>query len=961
MNFIANDILMHYGVKRRSGRYPWGSGESPYQHSGDFLSRVEQLRKEGCTFVDEDGTVYTGDTAIAKTLGLSTTDFRAFVQIAKSERRAIEVDRVKALKEKGYSNSEIARQLGYNNESSIRALLNENAEANMVKSRQVAEFLKQQVDEKGIIDIGAGTELNDHLRVSATKWDEALSILAAEGYPIYGVNVPQATNPGQYTNTKVLCPPGTQYKDAYNLENIHSIEDYISDDDGGSFREGFLYPSSMNSKRLAINYAEDGGDLMDGVIEIRRGVKDLSLGDAHYAQVRILVDGNKFLKGMAVYSDDLPPGIDVRFNTKKNRGVPKEEVLKSITDDPDNPFGSTIKEHGGQSFYDDPNGKYINPETGKKQSLSLINKRAEEGDWMSWDDTLPSQFLAKQSRSLIKKQLTYTIDDKITEFNDIKSLTNPTVKRSLLQSFADDCDAGAVHLKAAALPRQSYKVILPVKNMKDNEIYAPTYKDGETVAVIRYPHGGTFEIPVLTVNNKHADAKRLLGNALDAVGINKKVANRLSGADFDGDTVMIIPCNSPGKPKITSTDPSRSPALKDLASFDTDKYAPDSGKPVKTSVKKGSNGKKSVSEYYSREGHIYKRLKGDAKQQEMGKISNLITDMTLKGASFEELSRAVKHSMVVIDAEKHNLDYKQSEIDNDIQSLKDKYQRHDNGKSGGASTLISMAKSPEYVDRKKGSPKINQKGKKWYDPDQPEGALIWNSSKKDTYVDSRTGQTKTRKQKSTKMAETRDAYSLVSEENTQAELLYADYANRLKSLANEARKEMVYTGRLKYSASANKTYQKEVDSLKSKLNISLKNAPREREAQRLAAIEIKAKKQSNSDMTDDEIKKLSQQALARARTKVGAKRNSIDITDIEWEAIQNGAVSDHLLEQILRYADIDKVRERATPRSDRGISDAKLALMATMSKNGYTIDEIAQRLGVSSSTISKELKKKGGA
>lgn len=67
-------------------------------------------------------------------------------------------------------------------------------------------------------------------------------------------------------------------------------------------------------------------------------------------------------------------------------------------------------------------------------------------------------------------------------------------------------------------------------------MYAPNYKDGETVALIRYPHGGTFEIPILTVNNKQAEGKRVLGNTpADAIGINSKVAGRLSGADFDGD------------------------------------------------------------------------------------------------------------------------------------------------------------------------------------------------------------------------------------------------------------------------------------------------------------------------------------------------------------------------------------------------------------------------------------------
>lgn len=284
----------------------------------------------------------------------------------------------------------------------------------------------------------------------------------------------------------------------------------------------------------------------------------------------------------------------------------------------------------------------------------MINKRAEEGDWGEWSKTLPSQFLSKQSLTLIKKQLGLAKADKQAEFDEICSLTNPTVKKALLKSFADDCDAAAVHLQAAALPRQKYQVILPLTKIKDNEVYAPNYKDGETVALIRYPHGGTFEIPILKVNNKLAEGKSVLGNTpADAIGINKKNADRLSGADFDGDTVMVIPCNSSqSKVRITSTSP-----LKGLEGFDTkDAYG--------GVVEKGTDGK----DHYYRNGKEYKIMKNT--QTEMGKVSNLITDMTLKGATEDELARAVRHSMVVIDAEKHKLDYKQSEIDNGISSLK---------------------------------------------------------------------------------------------------------------------------------------------------------------------------------------------------------------------------------------------------------------------------------------------------
>ena len=172
---------------------------------------------------------------------------------------------------------------------------------------------------------------------------------------------------------------------------------------------------------------------------------------------------------------------------------------------------------------------------------------------------------------LIDQQLNLTMADRKAEFMDICSLTNKTVKRELLRSFAEDCDSAAVHLQAAALPRQKYQVILPIIDIKDNEVYAPNYKNGEKVALVRYPHGGTFEIPIVTVNNKNAEGKRVIGTAAkDAVGINAKVASRLSGADFDGDTVMVIPLGP--KSNVKST-----PPLKGLEGFDpTAEYGPDS-------------------------------------------------------------------------------------------------------------------------------------------------------------------------------------------------------------------------------------------------------------------------------------------------------------------------------------------------------------------------------------------------
>lgn len=906
------DILMHYGIGKLdgapgpgSGRYPLGSGKNPNQRSGDFLSRVDELRKQRFTYTDKDGKVWTGDNAIAKAMGLTSTQFRTQLGLARDERRSSNVATAKRLRDEGKTLKEIADTMGFPNDSSVRSLLNESSEARMNQAKKTAEFLRQQIAEKGMIDVGTGVERE--LGISREKLNQALYMLEMEGYAVYGGGVPQVTNKGQQTNLKVLCPPGTEHKDIYNFGEIHSVVDYISPDGGETFKPAFVYPESMDSSRLKIRYAEEGGLQRDGTVELRRGVADLSLGESSYAQVRILVDGKKYIKGMAFYGDDkdFPDGVDVIFNTNKKKGTPMGDVLKTIKDDPDNPFGSLIKERGGQSYY-------IDPKTGKEK-LSLINKRAEEGDWGEWSDHLPSQFLSKQSMTLIKKQLGLAAADKAAEFDEICALTNPTVKKALLASFADDCDSAAVHLQAAALPRQKYQVILPIASMKDTEVYAPNYRDGETVALVRYPHGGTFEIPILKVNNKQSEAKRILGNALDAIGINSKVAERLSGADFDGDTVMVIPTG--GKIKITSTH-----ALKGLEGFDPKlEYG---GKP------EGS----------------FKQMKNT--QTEMGKISNLITDMTLKGATEPELARAVRHSMVVIDAEKHHLDYKQSEKDNGIAALKKKYQGYvtdDGEERGGASTLISRAKSEVSVPKRKGSPKT--------DPDT--GELVWKVDEDRFYTDPKTGKTVERRQKSTQMAEERDPYKLSS--GTPQEEAYAAYASQMKSLANQARKEILSTGKITYSASAKETYQTEVASLTSKLNIALKNAPRERQAQVMANSVVAAKKKDNPGMTKEEIKKASQQALSSARATVGAKRTPIVITDREWQAIQAGAISENKLTQIINHADIDVLRSYATPRATTTLSTAKINKISSMNASGYTTAEIAESLGVSTSTVRKYL------
>lgn len=923
--------IPHEGTTPHSGRYEWGSGKHPFQRAVDFASRVRKLEYNGLT-----------EAEIAKELGFhATTDLRYELTRAKNYIRQDDASQARRYLEEGYSISEIGRKMG-KNESSIRSLLNTHTEERKNQARATAEFLKEQVDnyiregDRGFIDVGKGVE--NELKVTRNKLDEALWILEKEeGYKTFNRGVAQVTNPGQQTITKVLTPPGTEYKDIYdNVDNIHSLIDYTSPNNGDTFvKKTFYYPSSLDSKRLIINYADTGtGKEKDGVIEIRPGVKDLDLGEGvHYAQVRIMVDGTHYLKGMALYSNDLPEGVDVRFNTNKNSNVPalgedkNNTVLKKIKSDPDNPFGSLIKEQGGQSFYDDPDGNYINPATGNKGSLSLINKREEEGGWGAWADRLPSQFLSKQPMYLIDRQLNLAYADRKAEYEEIMSLNNPTVKKNLLRTFASSCDSDAEGLYAAALPRQKYQVILPVRSLKDNECFAPNYDDGETVALVRFPHGGTFEIPILKVNNKNAEAvETITKSAKDAVGINANVAERLSGADFDGDTVLVIPCSSStSNPNVKSNviKIMSQPPLKGLEGFDP-----------KLEYKIPADDTKT------------KRMTSSETQKQMGIVSNLITDMTMKGAPPDELARAVRHSMVVIDAEKHSLDYKRSYAENRISELQKNYQGIIDpitGKPrGGASTLISLAGSEVRVP-------VVRKGAKHIDPDT---GKEWQNEKVETYID-KNGKEVTRTTKSTMMKEVDDARVLSS--GFPKDERYALYANQLKSLANQARKSSLSAGNIEYKPSMAKVYAEEVADLNSQLNEAKKNAPRERQAQILANSDVEAKKRANPGMQKDEIKKASQIAIKNRRAQLGAQHVSIEISDRQWEAIQNGAIHETTLREILNHTDVDKLRERATPRATTQLSSVKQAQIKAMAASGYSNKEIADKLGISATTVGKYL------
>ena len=651
-------------------------------------------------------------------------------------------------------------------------------------------------------------------------------------------------------------------------------------------------------------------------MEIRRGVPDLDLGKSHYAQVRILVDGDHYLKGMAVYSDDLPDGVDVMFNTNKPSGTPKMKVLKEAKTDPDNPFGAAIKANG-QSMYIGDDGK---------EHLSPINKLKEEGDWDTMSRNVSSQFLSKQPKKLIENQLNLTVADYKAQYDEIMRYDNPTVKKKLLNDFADTVEGTSMTLKASAFPGQSTKVILPINKIKETEAYCPTYENGTRLALIRYPHAGTFEIPIVTVNNKNVSGKRNLGAIQDAIGINAKVAERLSGADFDGDTVMAIPVTD--KVNIKSTR-----ALKALEGFDPKTaYAVPEGNPNNVRL-----------------------MKKEDKQREMGVISNLITDMTLRGADEDELARAVKHSMVVIDAEKHKLDYKRSEQENGIPELKQKWQiRVDEEGAihyGGASTLLSRRKQTVRVPERRGSIRV----------DKETGEYIYKESGR-TFVDPKTGKERKAEDTVSLISETKDARTLSS--GTIQENLYADFSNKLKAMANQARKEAVNMKGLEYSPSAAKTYAPEVASLKEKYNNMIANKPKERKAMLIANANIKAKIQEQGldpNISEDKkaIKKISSVEMQRARDSVGAsgRKSKVTFTDREWEAVQAGAISDNMLTKFLNSSDSDEIVKRAMPKKVTVMTSAKMSKANAMLRSGYSYAEIAKACGVPESTVYSALNK----
>lgn len=993
---------------RGSGRYGFGTGKEPYRHN-PFMHEYLKRKNDGES--DED---------IRIAMGYRTkSDFQDMLRAQRQmDKKNKMMAAVKMYESNGGNASAVARAfgLGSSGESTVRSWLKQYQNGfSQTKTESVMTVLKSSMDdiakenkEKGIdapviLDISNGTEMSAKINCTENRLNTAVASLVATGdYKVSKLHIPRTSDPKQKLTFNVLTKSDVDYQTIKdNIDKIRTVDNAWVDSEGAA--RILRPPVSMSSKNVMIRYRDQAGPdghtgiERDGCIEIRPGADYLSLGKNRFAQVRIAVDDTHYLKGMAVYGDpkEFPPGIDVIFNTNKHEGTPMlgpgdNTVLKPLKKDPvtgkvdkDNPFGATIKPNRGQTDYIGADGK-------KHQSpINIVN---DDSDWQSWSKSLPSQFLSKQTVPLAKKQLGLSLESRQNEFNQIMAVKSPQIRKYLLNEFADGCDKAAENLKAAPLPGQATHVILPIPSLKDTECYCPDYPNGTYLALVRYPHAGRFEIPIVQVNNNNIEGKRVITNDNSgvAIGINSNVASRLSGADFDGDTVVCIPTKDG---LIKNQKP-----LKELENFDpSEAYPlPPGGKPITA----------------------------NNKQKQMGIVSNLITDMTLKGAPPDEMARAVKHSMVVIDSEKHKLDWKKSERDNNIDELMRKYQpklpgTYTNKSYGGAGTIISRAKSTYraygertplqyYLTDDKGNPVLDKNGKRVlrdkgsyatvgkYTIDPKTGKKLWDLSPNATYnagqtvkvydadgnpIKKKNGQYATEKiyydedgdpinnpqlksWKSTKMAEADDARTLMSGmhgSGEEMELVYANYANACKQLANNARKAYIEAGpNGKKDKDAAVKYKAEVDSLTAKYNQVIAAAPTMRRAELIGSKNAQRIISDNPELKydDDGQKKVRRQCINVARHITGAddQYKQIKITPQEYEAILNNAVPATMVSKILTRVDDKTLKEAATPKERKIMTTAQVSRAKSLKTSGYTLAQIAQILGVSVSTIEDNVK-----
>ena len=896
--FYNESFLMHIGIKRRSGRYPWGSGEHPFQSAEEFMDYVKNAKEEGLS-----------ETEIARALNLSTNAFRDQRTAARNEIRENWRTMGIKLTSMGYSLNGAANRMGIS-PSTLSGILSDTNNVREEVNNRVKSEIESMLKQGYLIDVGEGAE--SHLGISKERLRAMVKSMESSGYKVMAVYQKQVGTHNK-TSMKVLCPEDMDLKTLIDSKDKIVPPNFHVDRDTNEIQKPEP-PRAFPSDRVMIRYAEDGGKDRDGLIQLRRGVPELSLGNARYAQVRISVDGTHYLKGMAMYSDNMPEGVDIIYNVNKHKGTPKMDCMKKMKSDPDSPFGATIRMDDelvlAQRHYTDKDGK---------RQLSCLNIVSEEGTWFEWSKSLPSQMLSKQRVPVVKRQLDKSYQAAAARVNAMMQIKNPAIRAKVAEDLSGQLDSDATNLRAMAYPRQCAQVILPFPNLSENEIYAPNFKDGERVALIRFPHGGIFEIPQLTVRNHGSPAAKELGNAIDAVGINPRVAEQLSGADFDGDTVLVIPNN---EGSIISH-----PMLKELRDFDPKESYP--GKdcdPADLIPNDGPNKKKGD------------KIKG----LEMGRISNLITDMTIMGAPFNEIARAVKHSMVVIDAQKHQLNYKKSYIDNNIGEL---YIKYHGGEKRGASTIVSRATATARVPERR-------EAKGLYEV-PPEKRDDWMQGKR-VYVETGGQHWNTSQQKMmpnldevAKMDLTDDARTLSS--GTEVEEVYADFSNKMKELADTCRRVTRTAPAYRKNPMVADQYRDEVAIIESKVAERKKKSPLERRANILAEADMRLKIQADPSIKDDpdKFKKESNRSLLRARNHLSVGDVDIHLTDKEWNAVFNGALNGDTFLYLMRHCDSMELNQQVFHEKDNIISDQRIVMVKEMDRLGYSRAQIAEHTGLS--------------
>ena len=262
---MNDSYLMHYGTPRHSGRYPWGSGEHPYQGE-NFYTATKKLKDSGLSEVE-----------IAKLYGMSTTEYRKRRSLAKTEHK----EKLRALnaqlEQEGLNRSERARKLGVN-ESTVRSWENENS----IKREQIVsstkEVLERNIAEKKYIDVGDGVASG--MGITKNRLDTAVQAMVDDGYELHNIKVEQVNNPGKFTTVAVLCEPGTTKKQLYEHSHEIGLVNEKFDNSHGLTSLGMKPPKSISGKKVQVVTLQEGGADKDGLIEIRRGAKGLDMGNA---------------------------------------------------------------------------------------------------------------------------------------------------------------------------------------------------------------------------------------------------------------------------------------------------------------------------------------------------------------------------------------------------------------------------------------------------------------------------------------------------------------------------------------------------------------------------------------------------------------------------------------------------------------------------------------------------------